>query len=51
MLTRYGYDNAIPMLIIGFSLIILSAFVFSGALSWISTGLGFIVIFFTLWFF
>ena len=51
MLTRYGYDNAIPMLIIGFSLILLSAFVFSGALSWISTSLGFIVIFFTLWFF
>ena len=51
MLTRYGYDNAIPMLIIGFSLIILAAFVFSNVLSWISAVLGCIVILFTLWFF
>ncbi|MGA1413523.1 MAG: phosphatidylserine decarboxylase, partial [Candidatus Kapaibacteriota bacterium] len=51
MLTRYGYDNAIPMLIIGFSLIILAAFVFSNVLSWISAVSGCIVILFTLWFF
>lgn len=51
MLTRYGYDNAIPMLIIGFSLILLAAFVFTNLISWLSVGLGFIIIFFTLWFF
>jgi phosphatidylserine decarboxylase len=51
MLTKYGYDNAIPMLIIGFSLILLSGFVLQNAWSWISAILGIIIILFTLWFF
>jgi len=51
MITRYGYDNAIPMLIIGISFILLAAFVFSSAWSWISAVFGAIIIFFTLWFF
>lgn len=51
MLTKYGYDNAIPMLIIGFSLILLSGFVLQNASSWISAILGIIIILFTLWFF
>lgn len=51
MITRYGYDNAIPMLIIGISFILLAAFVFSSAWSWISAIFGTIIIFFTLWFF
>lgn len=51
MLTKYGYDNAIPMLIIGFSLILLSGFVLQNAWSWISAILGMIIILFTLWFF
>jgi phosphatidylserine decarboxylase len=51
MLTKYGYDNAIPMLIIGFSLILLSGFVLQNVWSWISAILGIIIILFTLWFF
>lgn len=51
MLTKYGYDNAIPMLIIGFSLILLSGFVLQNAWSWTSAILGIIIILFTLWFF
>lgn len=51
MLTKYGYDNAIPMLIIGFSLILLSGFVLQHAWAWISAILGIIIILFTLWFF
>ena len=51
MLTKYGYDNAIPMLIIGFSLILVSGFVLQNAWSWISAILGIIIILFTLWFF
>ena len=51
MLTRYGYDNAIPMLIIGFSCILLSAFLFKDVIAWISAGFGIVVILFTLWFF
>ena len=51
MLTKYGYDNAIPMLIIGISLILLSGFVLQNAWSWISAILGIIIILFTLWFF
>ena len=51
MLTKYGYDNAIPMLIIGFSLILLSGFVLQYAWAWISAILGIIIILFTLWFF
>lgn len=51
MLTKYGYDNAIPMLIIGFSLILFSGFVLQNAWSWISAILGIIIILFTLWFF
>ncbi|MFM6955460.1 MAG: phosphatidylserine decarboxylase family protein [Ignavibacteria bacterium] len=51
MLTKYGYDNAIPMLIIGFSLILLSGFVLQSAWAWVSAILGIFVILFTLWFF
>ncbi len=51
MLTKYGYDNAIPMLVIGFSLILLSGFVLQYAWAWISAILGIIIILFTLWFF
>lgn len=51
MLSKYGYDNAIPMLIIGFSLILLSGFVLQNVWSWVSAILGIIIILFTLWFF
>ena len=51
MLSKYGYDNAIPMLIIGFSLVLLSGFVLQNVWSWISAILGIIIILFTLWFF
>jgi len=51
MLTKYGYDNAIPMLLIGFSIIFLSALFFKFYGSVINISIGAIIVFFTLWFF
>ncbi|MEY3311919.1 MAG: hypothetical protein RL348_1262 [Bacteroidota bacterium] len=51
MLTKYGYDNAIPMLLIGFSIIFLSALFLKGYGSVITISIGAIIVFFTLWFF
>jgi phosphatidylserine decarboxylase len=51
MLTKYGYDNAIPMLLIGFSVIFLAALFLKGYASVITISIGAIIVFFTLWFF
>lgn len=51
MLTKYGYDNAIPMLLIGFSIIFLAALFLKGYGSVITISIGAIIVFFTLWFF
>lgn len=51
MLTKYGYDNAIPMLLIGFSIIFLAALFLKGYSSVITISIGAIIVFFTLWFF
>jgi phosphatidylserine decarboxylase len=51
MITRYGYDNALPMLAIGFALILLAALLLKGWAGWISATGGIVLIFFTLWFF
>ena len=51
MLTKYGYDNAIPMLLIGFSIILLAALFLKGYGSVITISIGAIIVFFTLWFF
>lgn len=51
MLTKYGYDNAIPMLLIGFAIIFLSAIYLKGYAGFFSIALGFIIVVFTLWFF
>jgi phosphatidylserine decarboxylase len=51
MLTKYGYDNVIPMLLIGFSVIFLAALFLKGYASVITISIGAIIVFFTLWFF
>lgn len=51
MLTKYGYDNAIPMLLIGFSFIFLAALFLKGYGSVFTISIGAIIVFFTLWFF
>jgi phosphatidylserine decarboxylase len=51
MLTKYGYDNAIPMLLIGFSVIFFAALFLKGYASVITISIGAIIVFFTLWFF
>ncbi len=51
MLTRYGLDNAIPMLLIGIAIIVASFMFASGWLAYLLSIPGFILTAFTLWFF
>lgn len=51
MLTKYGYDNAIPMLLIGFSFIFFAALFLKGYVSVFTISIGAIIVLFTLWFF
>ncbi len=51
MLTRYGLDNAIPMLLIGIAIIVASFMFASGGLAYLLSIPGFILTAFTLWFF
>ncbi len=51
MLTRYGLDNAIPMLLVGIAIIVASFIFTTGWIAYILSIPGFLLTAFTLWFF